>query len=79
MTLIKPKKADVSRAIAKAKGIYAEANDLQMHFSRKQNDLKKCISNVKEETIREAFETQQLKTSQMRIQALNCLPCKGMG
>ena len=56
MTLIKPKKADVSRAIAKAKGIYAEANDLQMHFSRKQNDLKKCISNVKEETIREAFE-----------------------
>lgn len=55
MTLNKPKKADVSRSIAKAKGIYAEANELQMHFSRKQNNLKKCISNVKEETISEAF------------------------
>ena len=79
MTLIKPKKTDVLRAIAKAKGIYAEANDLQMQFSRKQNDLKKCISNVKEETIREAFGNTAIENFANAYQELNCLHCKGTG
>jgi superfamily II DNA or RNA helicase len=62
MNLNNPSKTDVMSAIATAKGIQSLASDLQNHYNQNQNDLRRYVSNIKEESIREAFENTTIES-----------------